>query len=54
MIKLIQRYRVHRYKIRAWKQYHRAVRQEGYYDSLGLGHPDQVIPPTFEDPRKLA
>lgn len=46
------RWRIRRTKIKAWKQYHRDLNREGYHESLGLGHPEWVTPPSFEDPRR--
>lgn len=34
---------------REWSKYDAAVLREGYYESLGLGHPEWIIPPA--DPR---
>lgn len=51
---MLKRWRIKRYKIRAWNNYHRAVRNERLLESYGLGYPDRVPAPEFEDPRKLA
>lgn len=44
-------WRRRRQMIREWNAYYRAIFNESYAESLGLGHPEWIERPTFADPR---